>query len=193
MLLSVFSYLVLFLIFNSNYLNLFYFFQATPFELNKWFSGSLKESDMNFLDFLPLNLWTSLNLLPSFLLLHDIFNYKRSVLLPKDSRFSWCSGFSSCLLQDQLLSFCAIEIALLRGQIKWTLFWSLSYLILWKVLTFEVLFLMWLVSCMVFVCFVFKFPYSLSVLFQFSLDIVVFIVSQFSDSLHSCPTTFLRK
>lgn len=36
-LLSVFSYLVIFLIFSSNDLNLLYFFQATPFELNKWF------------------------------------------------------------------------------------------------------------------------------------------------------------
>jgi len=46
---------------------------------------------------------------------------------------------------------------------------------------------------MVLVCFVFKFPYSLSALFQLSLDIVVFIVCQFSDSLHSCPHNIAKE
>ena len=130
-----------------------------------------REPDTSFLSFLPLNLWTSLNLSPSFLLFHGIFNYKRSVLLPKDNRSSWCSGFSSCLLQDQLLSFwanwdcCALwiyQVDSFGPSLTWSYerFWLLRYFPSCGLLA----------AWFLFVCFVFKFPYSLSTLFQLSLD-----------------------
>lgn len=133
---SVFSWLVLFSIFHSDYLNFFYSFQTFPFKLNKWLSTSLREKERERIH----QMWAfsischqtyKLNLQPSFLFLSYLWLHQR---------WSFCSflrtvpplvlGFSSCLLKDPVTLVLCLWNSVAKvskwfpcGEIKWILFY----------------------------------------------------------------------